>query len=72
MTCIFATRVRAAGPNVREAPYNHLLWKGLMGDRPYPTKPTGLDLRHNRAELLRRYYASQAEARGTKAILGGR
>jgi YVTN family beta-propeller protein len=42
--------------------YNHILWKGLMGARPYPKEPTGLDLRHNRAELLRRYYASQSRS----------
>jgi YVTN family beta-propeller protein len=42
--------------------YNHILWKGLMGDKPYPAKPTGIDLRHNRAELLRRYYASQQKS----------
>ncbi len=35
--------------------YNHILWKGLMGNKPYPEKPTGLDLRANRAELLSRY-----------------
>jgi YVTN family beta-propeller protein len=35
--------------------YNHILWKGLMGNRPYPKEPTGLDLRHHRAALLHRY-----------------
>ena len=35
--------------------YNHLLWKGLMGSRPYPETPTGLDLRQGRAELLAKY-----------------
>ena len=39
--------------------YNHILWKGLMGNRPYPETPTGLDLRNHRAELLRHYRASQ-------------
>jgi hypothetical protein len=39
--------------------YNHTLWKGLMGNKPYPATPTGLDLRNNRAELLRKYRASQ-------------
>jgi YVTN family beta-propeller protein len=39
--------------------YNHILWKGLMDERPYPKEPTGVDLRHDRGELLRRYYASQ-------------
>jgi DNA-binding beta-propeller fold protein YncE len=42
--------------------YNHILWKGLMGNKPYPKEPTGLDLRHNRAELLRRYHASQRKS----------
>jgi hypothetical protein len=47
--------------------YNHILWKGLMGDKPYPAKPTALDLRHNRAELLRRYYASQQKSEGAQS-----
>ena len=34
------------------AAYNRILWKGLMGDQPYPAAPTGLDLRQNREELL--------------------
>jgi YVTN family beta-propeller protein len=38
--------------------FNHVLWKGIMGKRPYPAKPTGLDLRQNRAELLARYQQS--------------
>jgi hypothetical protein len=37
------------------ARYNRILWKGLMGDKPYPAAPSGLDLRQNRAELLARY-----------------
>ena len=36
------------------ARYNRILWKGLAGDRPYPDRPTGLDLRANRKELLER------------------
>ena len=39
--------------------YNHILWKGLMGNRPYPKEPTGLDLRHNRAALLHCYHISE-------------
>jgi hypothetical protein len=35
--------------------FNRILWKGLMGDRPYPAGPTGKDLRQNREELLARY-----------------
>ncbi len=38
--------------------FNHLLWKGLMGNKPYPAAPTGLDLRENRGELLARYHES--------------
>ena len=37
------------------ARYNHILWEGLMGAKPYPEKPSGLDLRRNRAKLLARY-----------------
>jgi YVTN family beta-propeller protein len=37
------------------ADYNRILWKGLMGDKPYPAAPTGLDLRQNRKELLARH-----------------
>ncbi len=39
------------------ARYNHILWEGLMGSKPYPSGPSGLDLRANRAELLRRFHA---------------
>ncbi len=39
------------------ARYNHILWEGLMGSKPYPSGPSGLDLRTNRAELLRRFHA---------------
>ncbi len=35
--------------------YNHILWQGLNGDRPYPEASSGLDLRMNRTELLSRY-----------------
>jgi hypothetical protein len=30
----------------------------MMGGKPYPAAPTGLDLRQNRAELLARYRRS--------------
>ena len=33
--------------------YNHILWKGLMGDKPYPEVPSGVNLRNNRTELLK-------------------
>jgi DNA-binding beta-propeller fold protein YncE len=38
--------------------FNRILWKGMMGGKPYPAAPTGLDLRQNRAELLARYRRS--------------
>jgi len=37
------------------AQYNRVLWKGLMGNRPYPSRPSGKDLRQNREQLLARY-----------------
>ena len=39
--------------------FNRILWKGLMGNRPYPAAPTGFDLRKNREQLLARYRQSQ-------------
>ena len=38
--------------------FNRILWKGLMGNKPYPATPTGMDLRQNREELLARYRQS--------------
>jgi len=38
--------------------FNRILWKGLMGDRPYPAAPTGQDLRQNREAVLARYRES--------------
>jgi hypothetical protein len=43
---------------VDAAVYNRILWKGIMGNRPYPSGPTGLDLRQNRAKLLPSYHWS--------------
>jgi DNA-binding beta-propeller fold protein YncE len=50
--------------------YNRILWKGLMGDKPYPAAPTGIDLRQNREELLARYRLSlkQEAAQEAKAV----
>jgi DNA-binding beta-propeller fold protein YncE len=39
--------------------FNRILWKGLMGDKPYPAAPTGADLRQNREKLLAIYHESQ-------------
>ena len=38
--------------------FNRILWKGLMGDKPYPAAPTGIDLGQNRDQLLARYRQS--------------
>jgi hypothetical protein len=35
--------------------YNRITWTGVMGDRPYPAAPTGIDLRQNREALLAGY-----------------
>ena len=40
------------------ARYNRILWNGLMGNKPYPAAPTGIDLRQDREELLARYRRS--------------
>jgi hypothetical protein len=37
------------------AAFNHVLWKGMMGNRPYPGRPTGKDLSQNRDKLLAQY-----------------
>lgn len=51
------------------ATYNRILWKGLMGDKPYPAASTGKDLRQNRKELLARYNRSlQGTTKQTKLI----
>ena len=38
--------------------FNRILWKGLMGRKPYPAAPAGTDLRQNRDQLLARYRQS--------------
>jgi DNA-binding beta-propeller fold protein YncE len=38
--------------------YNRVLWEGIMGDVPYPTERSGLDLRRHRAQLLKKWKAS--------------
>ena len=35
--------------------FNLELWKGMMGNLPYPTVRSGADLRENRKVLLRKY-----------------
>ncbi|MGO9338708.1 MAG: bifunctional YncE family protein/alkaline phosphatase family protein [Terracidiphilus sp.] len=41
--------------------YNGILWAGTMGNKLYPTARSGLDLRANRAELLKAYEKLQAD-----------
>jgi DNA-binding beta-propeller fold protein YncE len=40
--------------------FNRVLWRGMMGNRPYPSRPTGKDLRQNRDKLLADYRRSIA------------
>jgi len=49
--------------------YNRVLWEGIMGDVPYPTVRSGLDLRKNRSRLLKRWEASKKAAMGTSSRL---
>ena len=39
--------------------FNRVIWKGIMGDAPYPTVRSGLDLRKNRRELLKQWEQSE-------------
>lgn len=50
--------------------YNRILWKGLMGDKPYPAGPTGKDLRQNREKLLARYRKSSKQKPAQEAKTG--
>jgi hypothetical protein len=47
--------------------FNRILWKGLMGDKPYPATPTGIDLRQNREKLLADYQRSVKEESARKS-----
>jgi len=47
--------------------FNHILWQGLMGSKPYPSVASGLDLRANREQLLESFRKSQA-ARAVEAL----
>jgi len=40
------------------AEYNRILWRGMMGNKPYPDRSNGKDLRQNREKLLARYRLS--------------
>ena len=45
--------------------FNRVLWEGTMGDLPYPTTRSGLDLRKNRAQLLKKWNASKKTRQAT-------
>ena len=47
--------------------FNRILWKGLMGDKPYPATPTGLDLSQNRDKLLADYHRSLQQETAQKS-----
>jgi hypothetical protein len=40
----------------------------MMGDKPYPAAPTGIDLRQNREKLLADYQQSLAQEAKQKPI----
>jgi hypothetical protein len=41
------------GPDKNDAAaFNRLLWKGIVGDAPYPDERNGLDLSVDRAQVL--------------------
>ncbi len=42
--------------------FNRVLWQGLMESKPYPSSPSGLDLRANRKQLLQQYQSQQLTA----------
>jgi DNA-binding beta-propeller fold protein YncE len=41
------------------ATFNHVLWKGMMANQPYPGRPSGKDLSQNRDKLLAQYWSSR-------------
>jgi YVTN family beta-propeller protein len=42
--------------------FNHVLWTGTMGDKPYPDLRSGEDLRNDRRRLLQEFHAAQPPA----------
>ena len=47
------TSILAKKMGVDPEVFNRVIWKGLMGDKPYPTNRSGVDLRQHRAQLLK-------------------
>jgi DNA-binding beta-propeller fold protein YncE len=39
--------------------FNRILWKGMMGNKPFPSAPSGKDLRLNREKLLAQFWRSR-------------
>ena len=52
------------------ADFNRILWKGLMGNKPYPAVASGMDLRQDRQELLARYRRSLKQKTAPAAKTG--
>jgi DNA-binding beta-propeller fold protein YncE len=51
--------------------FNRVIWYGLMGDKPYPTSRSGLDLRQNREQLLRAQTPPPSNGVGNSGSGGG-
>ncbi len=45
--------------------FNHIVWAGTMGNKPYPSTRSGADLSMHRAELLRRFHTDKQAAPAT-------
>jgi DNA-binding beta-propeller fold protein YncE len=43
--------------------FNRILWRGMMGNQPYPSRPSGQNLRENREVLLADYQRAMAHRR---------
>jgi DNA-binding beta-propeller fold protein YncE len=42
--------------------FNQVLWRGLMGSKPYPATSSGADLRDNRQQLLEQYRMNRKDS----------
>ena len=48
--------------------FNHIVWQGTMGNKPYPAARSGEDLSGNRAQFLKNYRASQQQVQAAQAV----
>jgi hypothetical protein len=48
--------------------FNRIIWTGLKGSEPYPTVRSGLDLRNNRAALLKKAGIEQSTNKPHSAV----